>query len=209
MAEKMDMKIAMPENNEPSTFDLYKVALETRNFEIELFWKRSNYFLVLNTAIAVGFFNFNGNGSGGFFLNSFLCIFGLLVSLLWFRINLGSKYWQVKWEEELKKIEKSIKSNPSLPSIGLDMFDNNWKEIDNLVYENLLSSSKREENNYILKEKCCGEKRLDDSENRLKQRIYKCVLKKPSVSFTMILLSLLFIIGWILLLIFSVACAAC
>src|SRR5207248_3234570 len=39
-----------------SLVDAYKIALETRNLEINLFWQRSNYFLVLNTAIAVGFF---------------------------------------------------------------------------------------------------------------------------------------------------------
>ncbi len=46
-------------NNEDEVFnkfDLYKIALETRNFEISLFWQRSNYFLVLNTAIAIEFF---------------------------------------------------------------------------------------------------------------------------------------------------------
>ncbi|MCH9705617.1 MAG: hypothetical protein K0U15_05790 [Proteobacteria bacterium] len=193
--EQKKQEHSAPENKIPSKFDLYKIALETRNFEIELFWKRSNYFLVLNTAIAVGFFNLESNQA---FFKIFLCIFGGIVTYLWIRINLGSKYWQVKWEEELKQIEKQI--NPKM-----QMFDNEQGINDDLVYKNLFSSSKREENNYILKEKCCGEKILDDSENWLKQRIYKCVLKKPSVSFTMILLSLLFIIGWILLLIFSVA----
>ena len=38
---------------------LFKIALETRNFEILLYWQRSNYFLVLNTALAVGFFSVN------------------------------------------------------------------------------------------------------------------------------------------------------
>ena len=37
--------------------DLYKTLLDTRNLEISLFWQRSNYFLVLNTGIAFGFFN--------------------------------------------------------------------------------------------------------------------------------------------------------
>ena len=37
--------------------DLYKVLLDTRNLEINLFWQRSNYFLALNTGIALGFFN--------------------------------------------------------------------------------------------------------------------------------------------------------
>ncbi len=176
-----------PENKIPSKFDLYKVALETRNFEIELFWKRSNYFLVLNTAIAVGFFNFNGNGSGGFFLNSFLCIFGLLVSLLWFRINLGSKYWQVKWEEELKRIEKYIKERvckknacdkDTCQCIALDMFGNEPELSRKKVFANL-------------------------SSNGSLNCIDLWVLKKPSVSGTMIVLSFSFIIGWVLLLGYS------
>jgi hypothetical protein len=37
--------------------DIYKYVLDTRNFEISLFWQRSNYFLVLNSALAVGFFS--------------------------------------------------------------------------------------------------------------------------------------------------------
>jgi hypothetical protein len=32
--------------------EAYRTALATRNLEINLFWQRSNYFLVLNTAIA-------------------------------------------------------------------------------------------------------------------------------------------------------------
>ncbi|ENN6985946.1 hypothetical protein ACAB91_004506 [Vibrio parahaemolyticus] len=36
--------------------EAYKIALETRNMEIKLFWQRSNYFLALNAALALGFF---------------------------------------------------------------------------------------------------------------------------------------------------------
>jgi hypothetical protein len=36
---------------------VYRVAKEARNMEIGLFWQRSNYFLVLSTAIAAGFFS--------------------------------------------------------------------------------------------------------------------------------------------------------
>lgn len=37
--------------------EAYRTAIQARNLEIGLFWQRSNYFLVLNTAIAVGFFS--------------------------------------------------------------------------------------------------------------------------------------------------------
>ncbi len=166
----------MSENNTPSQFDLYKIALQTRNFEIELFWKRSNYFLVLNTAIAVGFFNLESNQA---IFKIFLCIFGGIVTYLWIRINLGSKYWQSKWEEELEEIEKHI--TPNRP-----MFANNKKRNHELVCQNLGPCKRRQPvrglRNYL-------------------------VLKKPSVSGTMIVLSLSFIFGWLFLLIFSIACA--
>lgn len=82
--------------------DIYKIALDTRNFEISLFWQRSNYFLVLNSALALGFFKLQG-------LDAFLlALLGLLASGLWFRVNCGSKFWQSRWEYRLSKIEEKI-----------------------------------------------------------------------------------------------------
>jgi lipoprotein signal peptidase len=60
------------------TKDLYKTLFDTRNLEINLFWQRSNYFLVLNTGIAFGFFNSSNP--------QFAVVFaglGLVASLLW------------------------------------------------------------------------------------------------------------------------------
>src|SRR3972149_10785499 len=59
---KSSMENNNPGNNQDSKQalvgkDAYKFAYDTRNFEISLFWQRSNYFLVLNTAIALAFFS--------------------------------------------------------------------------------------------------------------------------------------------------------
>jgi hypothetical protein len=43
--------------NDQIDLEAYRVAKEARNLEITLFWQRSNYFLVLSTAIAAGFFS--------------------------------------------------------------------------------------------------------------------------------------------------------
>jgi hypothetical protein len=86
--------------------DIYKNVLDTRNFEISFFWQRSNYFLVLNSALALGFFSLK--------MRSYeygLAVFGLLVSLLWCGVNLGSKFWQSVWENRLSKIEKKLHQN--------------------------------------------------------------------------------------------------
>jgi hypothetical protein len=94
--------------NDPEShlkLELYRTAVQTRNMEIELFWKRSNYFLVLNTAIAVGFFAELENGYYAAVL-AFLCA---IVSGLWFLVNLGSKYWQSRWEHRSAVTERALR----------------------------------------------------------------------------------------------------
>src|SRR4029079_19741708 len=47
----------LSENEHDFDLAVYRVALETRKLEIRLFWQRSNYFLVLSTALAIGYFS--------------------------------------------------------------------------------------------------------------------------------------------------------
>ncbi len=156
------------ENEVLNKFDLYKIALETRNFEISLFWQRSNYFLVLNTAIAIGFF-VKANET----FQIFLAIFGAIVSLLWFFINQGSKFWQSRWETRLKKVEDEISNEINFFSAN---FDTIQKDVEISI-------------NY-------------SRHSKIRQFFDKLILMKPSVSFMMTLLSLLFIVFWISLLLY-------
>ncbi|MGA9755058.1 MAG: hypothetical protein WBV23_07930 [Desulfobaccales bacterium] len=80
----------------PTSKDIYKIALEIRNFEINLFWQRSNYFLILNIALATGLFSVTDSKYA-----ITISIFGLISSILWVLINHGSKYWQSRWEHRL------------------------------------------------------------------------------------------------------------
>jgi hypothetical protein len=156
-------------NNEDEVlnkFDLYKIALETRNFEISLFWQRSNYFLVLNTAIGIGFF-VKANET----FQIFLAIFGIFVSLLWFFINLGSKFWQSRWETRLKKVEDEISNEINFFSTDTDIIQ---KDVEISI-------------NY-------------SKHKKIRQFFDNLILMKPSVSFMVTLLSLLFIVFWISLL---------
>ncbi len=86
--------------NDQIDLEAYRVAKEARNLEIMLFWQRSNYFLVLSTAVAVGFFSLR---DAKYALP--LAIFGLVVGLLWIAVNLGSKFWQSRWEHRLRLTE--------------------------------------------------------------------------------------------------------
>lgn len=82
---------------------LLKIALETRNLEISLFRQRSHYFLMLNTALAVGFFSLRERRHA-----VVLAGVGAIAALLWFFVNLGSKYWQSRWEHELVLRERRL-----------------------------------------------------------------------------------------------------
>ncbi len=89
----------------------FKVALKTRNFEIEMLWKRSNYFLALNTAIAFGFVSLiKEDADTEVYLYALLfCVIGCVVSLAWVKVNLGSKFWQAAWEEMLTEVSSDLK----------------------------------------------------------------------------------------------------
>ena len=137
----------------------YRTALETRNFEIRLFWQRSNYFLVLNTAIGTAFFAVRGEG-----LVFLLSLLGLIVSALWVLVNLGSKFWQSRWEHRLEEAEAALG----------DSFDRffaaEWEEL-------------RQDVEATFDDAYAGPTRWD-------RRLWKWgVLKKPSVSLVMTYLS--------------------
>lgn len=163
----------------PTTFDLYKIALDTRNFEIDLFWKRSNYFLVLNTAIAVGFFSLLANSNDvkhSEWLGTGIAVFGLVVSFLWFKVTLGSKFWQEHWERRLHEKEEELNEENKKRKICL--FSTSKADVHKCVYDGLMRNSQLS----------CTD---------------LWVLKKPSVSRNMMALSISFVVIWVLLLLYS------
>ncbi len=85
----------------------YKLALEIRQFEIEMYWKRATYFWTLLAATFAGYFALASSDRandhpGLLFLLS--CI-GLILSTGWYLVNRGSKYWQENWERHVDSLE--------------------------------------------------------------------------------------------------------
>lgn len=154
----------MSENRDDQiVLEAYRVAKEARNLEITLFWQRSNYFLVLSTAIAAGFFSLRDEKYA-----LPLAIFGLAVGLLWIAVNLGSKFWQSRWEHRLRLTEEQLRP-------GMNLFSATWET----VQEDVRHSFQFRKRGAI-------------------HHIYtRFVLLKPSVSLMMTLLSLTFVGFWI------------
>ena len=93
----------------------FEIALETRKFEIELYWKRASYFWVFVSVIFVGWYSINCP----FPIKTLLMFLGLIVSFCWFCVNRGSKFWQENWELNIKVLSKEI----GIPIFSLISYD--------------------------------------------------------------------------------------
>jgi hypothetical protein len=156
-----------PPSFDPIDLEAYRVAKATRDLEINLFWQRSNYFLGLSAGIAAAFFSLKDST-----YPLPLAIFGLFVALLWVAINLGSKFWQSRWEHRLRITEENLRP-------GMNLFSASWETVQEDVRQSF--------------------------EFRKRGPIYsvyaRLVLLKPSVTFVMTFLSLLFVLFWTALLV--------
>jgi len=102
----------------------YRIALDTRKFEIDLFWRRSNLFWLFNAAIFVGYYTVQNNE----ILKLFLSHLGLIASLCWFVVNKGSKYWQENWEQKVNNFEKNT-------GIHNDLFSHKMPQMKKGIWE--------------------------------------------------------------------------
>jgi len=80
-------------------------ALQLRNFEIELSWRRFNYFWLISAAALVGYVSVTERTDSILLL---VACFGLVSSFSWTLLNIGSKWWQEAYEEKVKKYEGSL-----------------------------------------------------------------------------------------------------
>jgi len=169
----------------------FEIALEQRNNEIKLFWQRSNYFLVLNSALAVGLFSSSVDK-----YNTPITLFGIGVSVLWFLTNLGSKFWQEKWEIEVSKSEP-------IYSAYKTMFNTDSESIVGMVRcrfeEKEKSQHEAKGNNFWAK---CFKLPIQKT-------IHDLICLKPSVSKIMMVLSLGFVCIWAYLFLDAIQLSCC
>ena len=92
----------------------FEKAWATRNFEIELYWKRASYFWAFIASTLVGYFALTNsdayrkpdrlNHVEAYFV---ICI-GLVLATAWLLINIGSKAWQRHWEVHVDLLEDQV-----------------------------------------------------------------------------------------------------
>ena len=128
--------------------EAFKIALDTRKFEIELYWKRTGYFVLFIGAVFVGYYNIAKEV--GYYniakesiseyqkewLLLLLAALGFLLSLLWYMANRGSKFWQENWEAHIEELSTHL----GVPIFGI--IKRREHSIRNLMQEYPFSVSK-------------------------------------------------------------------
>lgn len=103
---------------------LYKLAIETRNFEIQQLVQRNNFFMVFQGMLLAGLMQ--ASGSNPIPIVSFLvCACGFCISLLQTGMAAGAKFWQERWENEAEEKERKLLEN--IAASGKAVTDDFWK----------------------------------------------------------------------------------
>jgi hypothetical protein len=93
--------------------DALDKALDNRKFEIELYWKRTQYFWAFLVTIYGAYFAVSAKS---YVIDDFqkqvtllsLAVLGMFFTLAWHLANRGSKFWQQNWEYHVDELENYI-----------------------------------------------------------------------------------------------------
>jgi hypothetical protein len=113
MADQLDeegYKDAFPNNGKREKALGY--ALETRKFEIELYWKRATYFWTFIAAALAAYGVIRASKDiepyERTLLSVLVSVLGFVFSFAWQAVNRGSKHWQENWENHVAILEDDI-----------------------------------------------------------------------------------------------------
>jgi hypothetical protein len=100
------------QNGETKQRAALREALDIRKFEIDLYWKRANYFWLFVTAVFTSYFLVLTKEDALLTSKDELLILlsglGSFLSCCWFFVNKGSKYWQENWEKHVDLLEDDV-----------------------------------------------------------------------------------------------------
>jgi len=99
-------------SNEILLKEAYNRAWETRNFEIDKFWLRTAFFWGFIAIIFGGYVTVmtSDNNEKLLLMNFdfYLILLGIIFSLAWLLVIIGSKNWQENWEAHIDMLEDKI-----------------------------------------------------------------------------------------------------
>lgn len=91
-------------NNSIHQFEIFKIIVDTRKFEIENFWKRATFFWGTISILFAAYYSFKIETK----YLSLLSLVGTVFSLVFSLSLRGSKYWQESWEHLSANYENQL-----------------------------------------------------------------------------------------------------
>ncbi|WP_213072761.1 hypothetical protein [Acinetobacter sp. ANC 5045] len=85
---------------------VYKLSIETRNFEISNLIHRNNFFMLFQGVLLGAVFS---NQASKPYVEFIICLMGFFISWHQIKVAAGAKYWQEWWEVRTSDIEKKLK----------------------------------------------------------------------------------------------------
>lgn len=120
-----------------------KNAIKSREFEIQMYWNRAKYFWLFVSAlwVAYGKLLYDWGYLDGLFKSNLyqystllvLSCAGLGLSVAWYFVNKGSKFWQENWEYQINFLENEI-IGKSYKTIFSDRKINDRSEFDQSLF---------------------------------------------------------------------------
>lgn len=124
------------ENNElESLKSVYKICIETRNFEISQLIQRNNFFMLFQGVLLAAALQ---NQASKPFVEVIVCLAGVFVSLYQMQMASGAKFWQEWWESRVDHYEEKLRGMQIMESGHFfDLFatssDNVYKEVSGRI----------------------------------------------------------------------------
>lgn len=92
-------------SDEKALKHLFKIALESRNFEITQLVQRNNFFMIFQGVIFMGLIQSSHSVP---IVSFMICVVGLVTSFFQSRMAAGAKFWQEYWEATLTRLETEM-----------------------------------------------------------------------------------------------------
>lgn len=92
-------------SDEKALKHLFKIALESRNFEITQLVQRNNFFMVFQGMIFMGLIQ---SAHSVPIVSFMICVVGFVTSIFQAQMAAGAKFWQEYWEATLTILEKEL-----------------------------------------------------------------------------------------------------
>jgi hypothetical protein len=137
-----------PDQNYESLKAVYKVCIETRNFEINQLIQRNNFFMLFQGVLLAAALQNQGSKPA---VELIICLTGIFVSIYQLQMASGAKYWQEWWESRLEEYEQKLGEHQDANDASFhDLFTASSDKVHSVISERLRRKSKGKLSNLLI-----------------------------------------------------------